>query len=87
MARRARHHTAPHPPHPRPSAYDRKWEIDEQAQLDYLDRLPLIADHAVLTAIGRWRESQSREPGVDATEAFARVGIRITDREERPRDS
>ncbi|MEU6713047.1 hypothetical protein ABZ897_16315 [Nonomuraea sp. NPDC046802] len=69
-------------PVPGYSSYGKKWDIDEQQLLNYLGKLSPVADHALLDAMCRWWELQSREQGLDDAKAFAHVGIRIIDQAE-----
>lgn len=59
---------------PEISSFGAKWEIDEQALLDYLRDLNPVADHALRYAIVCWWQQN-----LDATvEGFAKVGLRVT---------
>jgi hypothetical protein len=51
-----------------------RWNIDEQALLDYLRTLGPTADHALYDALSRWRDMNLDE----TVDGFARVGLRVT---------
>jgi hypothetical protein len=60
-------------PIPEQSSYGAKWDIDEQALLEYLARLGPAADHALLDAFSRWW-AEHRDRSV---EGFAAVGLTV----------
>lgn len=62
-------------PVPGYSSYGKKWNIDEQALLEYLLRLGPTADHALLDAFSRWWALD----GEATVEGFAEVGLTVVD--------